>query len=85
MPKVYNKRTDVIPKDAVYVGRGTSYGNPYKMNREKERDYVCDMFEREVLPSLDVSKLRGKDLVCWCSPKRCHADSILDKANGSSL
>lgn len=26
--------------------------------------------------------LRGKDLVCWCAPKSCHADTLLEIANG---
>jgi hypothetical protein len=28
-------------------------------------------------------ELRGKDLVCWCKPgKPCHADVLLEIANG---
>ncbi len=45
------------------------------------RDDVCDLFEERILPGLDVSALRGKDLICFCKPKRCHGDSILEKAN----
>lgn len=45
------------------------------------RDMVCDLFERYILPSLDVSELRGKDLVCFCTPLRCHCDALLKKAN----
>lgn len=26
-------------------------------------------------------ELRGKHLMCWCSPKACHADILLDIAN----
>lgn len=82
MPKVYNKRRDQIPIGAVYCGRGTPYGNPYKMNCEEERNLVCDQFEMHVLPNLDVSPLKERDLVCWCAPLRCHCDAILKKANG---
>ncbi len=32
---------------------------------------------------LDISKLKGKNLMCWCSlDKVCHADFLLKKANG---
>jgi len=85
MPRVFNKHKDVIPLGAVYCGRGSPYGNPYKMKKEADRDYVCDMFETDVLPTLDVSALRGKDLVCFCAPRRCHCDAILIKANGDML
>lgn len=29
-----------------------------------------------------LAPLRGKDLVCWCSPKPCHADVIMEMATG---
>lgn len=80
-PKVYNKKDRNTPSTAVYVGRPSKWGNPFTMSREVDRNYVCDMFERDTLPTLDVSELKGKDLVCWCAPKRCHADAILKKAN----
>jgi hypothetical protein len=81
MPKVLNARTDFDHGNAVWVDRRSPYGNRFKMKSEADRDLVCDAFEVNVLPNLDVSALRGKDLICWCAPKRCHADAILRKAN----
>lgn len=84
MPRVWNSNTEPnYPVDAVYVGRGSPWGNPFKIGRDGTRDEVCDRFEFEVLSGLDVSELTGKDLVCFCAPKRCHADSLLRKANGA--
>ncbi len=80
-PRVLNKSRDGLPANAVYVGRGSPWGNPFRMSAKMNRDDVCERFEEEVLPSLDVSALRGKDLVCFCAPLRCHADSLLRKAN----
>jgi Domain of unknown function (DUF4326) len=35
---------------------------------------------------LDVSELRGKNLMCWCKiGKPCHADVLLDVANGERV
>jgi len=79
-PGVWNKHK-THPTNAVYIGRGSPYGNPFKIGRDGDRDEVCDRFEREILPTLDVSALRGKDLVCFCAPSRCHGDAILRKAN----
>ena len=31
MPRVLNKRTDKIPPDAVYVGRPSKWGNPWRI------------------------------------------------------
>lgn len=80
-PKVWNLRHRGYPKDAVYCGRGSPYGNPYIGGKHGSRDTVCDKFERFVLPDLDVSALRGRHLLCWCAPLRCHCDAILKKAN----
>ena len=31
-----------------------------------------------------ITKLRGKNLACWCSPdEHCHADVLLKLANGT--
>ncbi len=78
---VHNKYQRTEPPGAVYIGRGSPYGNPFVIGKDGDRDDVCDKFEREILPSLDVSALRGKHLVCFCAPKRCHGDAILKKAN----
>lgn len=87
-PLVLNKYHGNAPTNAVYCGRGSPNGNPFKVGvwwpekgREMTRDDVCDRFEAEILPTLDVSALRGKDLICFCKPRRCHCDSILIKAN----
>jgi hypothetical protein len=81
-PRVWNKsRSRSVPADAVYVGRGTPWGNPFKIGVHGSRAQVVYRFKMEVLPSLDVSELRGKDLVCHCVPEDCHANYLLEKAN----
>lgn len=81
MPRVLNKHRDSVPPGAVYCGRGSPYGNPFVIGKDGDRDEVCDRFEAEILPTLDVAALRGKDLVCFCAPRRCHCDALLQKAN----
>jgi hypothetical protein len=34
---------------------------------------------------VEVKRLKGKDLVCWCAPLACHGDVILKYANTSEL
>lgn len=81
MPRVLNKHRDGMPLGSVYCGRGSPWGNPFKIGVHGTRDEVCDRFEREILPKLDTLPLRGKDLVCFCAPKRCHCDALLREAN----
>lgn len=83
---VYNKRSANIPTGAVYVGRPTIFGNPFEIGRDGSRDEVCDKYEAWVKsrPSLITSikrQLKGKHLVCWCAPLRCHAETLQRIAN----
>lgn len=80
-PRVLHIRQRLQYPDAVYIGRGSPYGNPFVLGKHGNRDQVCDLFEKNILPTLDVSGLRGKCLLCFCAPLRCHGDSILIKAN----
>ena len=85
MPNVYNKR-HTYPADAVYVGRGSNWGNPFKIGENGTRAEVIEKFEGYAEAILKekpdwLEPLRGKDLVCWCFPKACHADVLLRLAN----
>ena len=79
-PRVYNKHHGDAPQDAIYIGRGSPWGNPFVIGRDGPREEVIARFEREVLPKLDLSPLRGKSLVCFCAPKACHGDVLLEAA-----
>ncbi len=86
-PKVLNKKRDIIPKDAVYVGRPSEFGNPFAIGRDGTREEVIEMFRQWLLKSTlmdEIHRLKGKDLVCWCAPQACHADILLDIANGGT-
>lgn len=89
MPKVYNKHHKDAPADAVYVGRPSVYGNPFVMGKDGTREEVVQKFRELIMKLPDnmmqkmCNELRGKDLVCFCAPKACHADVLLELANGS--
>jgi hypothetical protein len=81
---VANVRTS--PYD-VYIGRGSKWGNPFKMQGTSliERDRVCDLYEAwfwttNLIDSID--ELKGKVLGCYCKPLRCHGDFLAAVANG---
>jgi hypothetical protein len=71
---------------AVKVDRSSAWGNPFIMESESSRDYVCDLYEQYAKWRLTVepdwlTPLRERNLACWCHPKRCHADTLLRLAN----
>jgi hypothetical protein len=87
MPKVWNRRDISCPKDAVYVGRPTIFGNPYQIGPDGDRNTVIAKYKlfmecclKENLGAI-IKTLKGKDLVCWCAPLPCHADILLRIAN----
>ena len=79
----------------VYIGRGSKWGNPFKIGRdgnreqviEKYRDYILDGDGKHLLSHLH--ELKNKTLGCWCKPKDCHGDvlkemvEILEGRNGN--
>lgn len=97
MPKVYNKRHKDVPPDAIYVGRPTKWGNPFShqngtlaKHRVADRNAAVEAFRAYAMNRYldhhdtfahDLVELRGRDLVCWCAPKPCHADILLEIAN----
>ena len=70
-------------ENAVYVGRPSKFGNPFAAKSELDREAVIEKF-REYFYSNDeirdaaVAELMDKHLICWCSPKDCHATIIRD-------
>lgn len=85
-PRVLNKRKAGIPAGAAYIGRPSPFGNPFEIGRDGTRDEVCEKFEAYIAERPDLqarakTQLRGKDLVCWCAPARCHGDTLLRIAN----
>jgi len=85
-PRIYNKNTDTIPDDAVYVDRSTPWGNPYRIGPDGDFEQVKKLYIQYLIdnPALikDIRKnLKGKDLICWCHPDPCHSALILKLAN----
>jgi len=86
MPKVLNKYKDAIPEGAVYIGRPSKWGNPFAIGIDGSREEVIVKYRIWLLaqPAMIAQvkrDLSGKDLVCFCAPKACHGDILLDVAN----
>lgn len=76
------KKTRVVnikdePYD-VYIGRGTKWGNPFKIGEDGNRKEVIAKFLRKILKDKEllssIEELKGKTLGCHCKPKDCHGD-----------
>lgn len=83
------------PYFSKYVGRGSRWGNPYRIGDQDpilvdhtmDRGDVVRMFEWYAAQQIQrnpiwLEPLRGRDLCCWCPPDQpCHADVLLRMAN----
>lgn len=81
-----------MPEGAVYVGRGTQWGNPFKANNVANAASCVLAYRYEIVEIGGgvvgfnrfwvADHLRGKDLACWCPlDQPCHADVLLELAN----
>lgn len=88
--RIQRKRTRGwrMPAGAVYVGRPTKWGNPFKLPYFS-RNGVLAVYDawlmtekgKEIVAAAK-RELRGHDLCCWCKPGApCHADVLLRIAN----
>jgi len=81
MPKLYNKNINKdIPKEAIYVGRPTKFGNLYShlsgtlaKYKVKTRQEAIDRYREYIMGNPELLKavkeeLKGKDLICFCVP-----------------
>lgn len=94
MPKrIQRKRTKGwrMPEGAVYVGRPTKFGNPFRLEDYDSAQACVDQFRHWLMPPGEridlralrilsyLDELRGKDLACWCAlDQPCHADVLLE-------
>ena len=90
MPEVVHCKKS---KYDVYIGRPSKWGNPFthindgktmakfvvgSRNEaiERYREWIT---EGEGKPLLnDLNELKGKKLGCWCKPKSCHGDVLVE-------
>lgn len=75
-----------FPFDA-YIGRPSPFGNPFshKANtlakyKVETREEAVQKYEEYLLTRLDLlvqlSRLKGLTLGCWCKPLSCHGDIL---------
>lgn len=78
--KVVNRYTHTPTSRDVYIGRGSKWGNPYRIGADGTRDQVIEKYFEYILrkPELigALDELRNKNLVCFCAPQRCHGDVL---------
>ena len=80
--KVVNKYKEQFD---VYIGRGSPFGNPFTVKQygrqgciEKYREWFYKELQLDPIFMDKVLQLKGKTLGCFCKPKDCHGDVIIE-------
>lgn len=92
MTIVVNKyKVNMSDPDIVYIGRGSIWGNPYPMKAKsaEERQRVIDAYRKHLWHQIQTDQvteemilaLDGKRLACYCAPRTCHGDVLVDCLN----
>jgi len=81
----------------VYIGRPSIFGNPMRIDERVHqkpgpvtrgeaiawyREYFYAKIKQSPEFRLEVEKLRGKVLGCFCKPLPCHGDVIVEYLDG---
>jgi hypothetical protein len=70
----------------VYIGRPSKWGNPFVTPRDGTREQVIAQYREWVVRQTKLMdalpEIKGKILGCWCSPRPCHGDILVELANG---
>jgi len=66
----------------IYIGRPSKWGNPFTIGKDGTRKEVVEKYREwiEKQPNLmnSLDELKGKVLGCWCFPKFCHGDILIE-------
>ena len=69
----------------IYIGRDSKWGNPYLIGKDGSRQEVIEKYRKRLLLNKkllnDLHELEGKVLGCWCKPKPCHGDILVEFVN----
>ena len=81
------KKTEVVNirsgRSTKYIGRGSPFGNPYKIGRDGTREEVIEKFRKYFMSKPELQQmvrdeLQGERLGCYCKPLPCHGDVFVE-------
>jgi len=85
MTNIIHIRDKTGSSDEVYIGRGSKWGNPFRIGGWSREDVIAKYalhIKRQKHLLRDLHELKGKNLVCYCAPQACHGDVLKKLANG---
>lgn len=79
---------NAIPEgDIVIIDRRSKWGNPFRIGKDGTRIEVIEKYREYIKGRPDLlaqlQELEGKHLLCWCAPKPCHGDVLIELLQAS--
>jgi len=76
----------------IYIGRPTKWGNPFTIGKDGDREDVINKYRHYIFDRLrnepelmeELVSFDGLTLGCWCAPKPCHGDVLVDIIKGET-
>ena len=82
----YSKPTGIV----IYCGRPSALENTYIIGKHGDRNAVCDSYDRDfpekvktpgpfrdaIIEIYHLARTNDVTLMCYCTPRRCHCDTI---------
>ena len=90
MITLVNLRNKPTPKYDTYIGRankfvgleGSKWANPFVLKNESEREEILEKYRKYILSKPELLEflyeLDNKILACWCCPKACHGNILIE-------
>lgn len=84
---IYIGRKGVVFIDNIRFPKNSSnFANPYKIGKDGTREEILLKYKNFIVNKLNNDKdlvvelllLKGKNLGCWCFPKSCHGNILLE-------
>lgn len=80
-----------VPYD-VYIGRPSKWGNPYShmdntkaeykvATRDEAVEKYAEWIRQQPVLIASLDELKDKVLGCYCAPKRCHGEILIELIN----
>lgn len=71
-----------------YPKEDSIWANPFKIDDQNTREKVIHKYRKYIIRKIkkenlwdELQNLKGKKLGCWCHPKLCHGDVLIDLIN----
>ena len=73
-------------KKSRFPKKNSIWANPFKISSKatretvikQYREYISHKIASDPKMKLELEKLKGKTLGCWCAPEPCHGDILLE-------